>query len=94
MQKPKDSDRQRFSSVWDAIENAPEEAAKMRAHSKSKMKAEAANKSDDGGNPTTEVTLWLDVEVLDKFMAYGNGWQARINDVLRAALGHGLHPHS
>jgi uncharacterized protein (DUF4415 family) len=85
MQKPKDSDRQRFASVWDAIEDTPEEAARMRALSESRMKAEAvASKSDDGGNPTTEVTLWLDVEVVDKFKAFGDDWQTRINAVLRA----------
>jgi hypothetical protein len=40
MQKPTHSDRQRFASVWDAIEDTPEEAARMRALSKSKMEAE------------------------------------------------------
>jgi uncharacterized protein (DUF4415 family) len=49
----------------------------------------AASKSDDGGHPTTEVTLWLDVEVVDKFKAYGDDWQTRINDVLRVALERG-----
>lgn len=44
----------------------------------------AAIKSDDNGHPTTEVTLWLDVEVVDKFKAYGGDWQTRINAVLRA----------
>ncbi len=57
----------------------------MRALSKSKMEAEAvANKSEESGNPTTEVTLWLDVEVVDKFKAFGDDWQTRINEVLRA----------
>lgn len=46
----------------------------------------AASKSDDDGHATTEVTLWLDVEVVDKFKAYGDDWQTRINDVLRVAL--------
>ena len=79
------SDKQRFADVWDAIEDTPEEAARMRALSKSKMEADAlASQSDEDGNPTTEVTLWLDVEVVDKFRATGDGWQARINDVLRA----------
>lgn len=55
MQKPKGSESQRFTSVWDAVENTPEEAARMRALSKSKMEAEAVvRKSNDGGNPTTE----------------------------------------
>jgi len=40
MQKPTHSDRQRFASVRDAIEDTPEEAARMRALSKSKMEAE------------------------------------------------------
>lgn len=31
------------------------------------------------------VTLRLDPEVVDKFRATGRGWQARINDALRAA---------
>ena len=85
MQKPNDSNRQRFADVWDAIEDTPEEAARMRALSKSKMEADAlASQSDDGGNPTTEVTLWLDVEVVDKFKAFGDDWQTRINAVLRA----------
>ena len=44
----------------------------------------AASQSDEDGNPTTEVTLWLDVEVVDKFKAHGDDWQARINAVLRA----------
>ncbi len=32
-----------------------------------------------------QVTLRLDPEVLDKFRATGRGWQARMNDVLKAA---------
>ncbi len=32
-----------------------------------------------------QVTLRLDPEVIDKFRATGRGWQARINDTLRAA---------
>ena len=85
MQESNDTNRQRFASVWDAIEDTPEEAARMRALSKSKMEAEVvASKPNNGGNPTTEVTLWLDVEVVDKFKAFGDDWQTRINEVLRA----------
>ena len=32
-----------------------------------------------------QVTLRLDPEVIDKFRATGRGWQARMNDALRAA---------
>ncbi|MEI8159173.1 MAG: BrnA antitoxin family protein [Burkholderiales bacterium] len=85
MHKSNDTNHQRFADVWDAIEDTPEEAARMRALSKSKMEADAlASQSDEDGNPTTEVTLWLDVEVVDKFKAFGDDWQTRINAVLRA----------
>ena len=42
MQKPKESDRQRFASVWDAIEDTPEDAAMMKARSAERMRQEAA----------------------------------------------------
>lgn len=57
------------------------------------MEAEAvASSADEGGNPTTEVTLWLDIEVLDKFKAYGDDWQTRINGALRDAIQSGVVP--
>ena len=33
---------------------------------------------------TEEVTLWIDTDVLEKYKAFGDDWQTRINDVLRA----------
>lgn len=33
---------------------------------------------------TTEVTLWVDTDVLDAFKATGPGWQTRINDALKS----------
>lgn len=38
MQKPKDSDRQRFASVWDAIEDTPQQAVGMRVRSELMMR--------------------------------------------------------
>lgn len=35
--------------------------------------------------PKQQVSLRLDPEVIAKFKATGKGWQARINDVLKAA---------
>lgn len=91
MQKSNDTDRHRFASVWDAIEDTPEEAAKMRALSESRMKADAlASESDESSNQTTELTLWLDVEVVEKFKAFGEDWQTRINDALRDAIQRGV----
>lgn len=35
--------------------------------------------------PKQQVSLRLDPDVIEKFKATGKGWQARINDVLKAA---------
>ena len=79
------TDKQRFSSVWDAIEDTPQQAAKMLALSESRMNlAEGIGDSDTSDTTTTEVTLWLDVDVVDKFRASGDGWQTRINDALKS----------
>jgi len=37
-----------------------------------------------GSSTKTQVTLRLDVEVVEKFRASGDGWQTRINDVLKS----------
>lgn len=36
-----------------------------------------------GSGKKEQVTLRLDAEILEQFKATGNGWQTRINDVLR-----------
>jgi uncharacterized protein (DUF4415 family) len=36
-----------------------------------------------GSGKKEQVTIRLDIEVLDQFRASGNGWQTRINDALR-----------
>lgn len=37
--------------------------------------------------PKKQVTLRLDAEVLDKLRASGPGWQSRVNDMLKKAVG-------
>ena len=37
-----------------------------------------------GSGTKTQVTLRLDVEVVEKFRASGDGWQTRINDALKS----------
>ena len=37
-----------------------------------------------GSGSKTQVTLRLDVEVVEKFRASGDGWQTRINDALKS----------
>lgn len=35
--------------------------------------------------PKKQITLRLDVDVIEKFRATGDGWQARMNEALRKA---------
>ena len=37
-----------------------------------------------GSGCKTQVTLRIDTAILEKFKATGDGWQTRINDILRA----------
>jgi uncharacterized protein (DUF4415 family) len=37
-----------------------------------------------GSGTKTQVTLRLDVDVVEKFRASGDGWQTRINDALKS----------
>ncbi len=37
-----------------------------------------------GSGTKAQVTLRLDVDVVDKFRASGDGWQTRINDALKS----------
>jgi len=37
-----------------------------------------------GSGTKTQVTLRLDVEIIQKFKASGDGWQPRINDALKS----------
>lgn len=43
-----------------------------------------------GSGNKTQITLRLDKDVVDKFKATGDGWQTRINAVLRDAVVHGV----
>lgn len=36
--------------------------------------------------PKKQITLRLDVDIIAKFKATGDGWQARINEALRKAM--------
>jgi uncharacterized protein (DUF4415 family) len=37
-----------------------------------------------GSGTKTQITLRLDTDIVEKFKATGDGWQTRINEVLRA----------
>lgn len=43
-----------------------------------------------GSGTKRQITLRLDSDLIDTFKASGDGWQTRINAVLRDAVTHGL----
>lgn len=78
---------------WDAVESPPltdEELA--QAKSFADVFPALAEKMSKGGRPRSErpklaVSIRLDQEVVDRFKADGPGWQSRVNEVLRNAVG-------
>ncbi|MNL70091.1 hypothetical protein D3C87_1950410 [compost metagenome] len=38
-------------------------------------------------NPKRAISIRLDADVIDRFKASGDGWQSRINEALRKAVG-------
>ncbi|WP_293826009.1 BrnA antitoxin family protein [uncultured Brevundimonas sp.] len=78
---------------WDAVESPPLTDAEM-AQAKPFAEAfpELAEKMRKGGRPRSErpklaVSIRLDQEVVERFKAAGPGWQSRVNDALRHAVG-------
>lgn len=79
---------------WDEVSDSPELTAEEMAQAKpfadafpelaASMKRAGRPKLDA---PKRQVTLRLDADVVDKLKAGGPGWQTRINDVLRKAVG-------
>ncbi|ADP71126.1 hypothetical protein Rvan_1887 [Rhodomicrobium vannielii ATCC 17100] len=67
-----------FANAKPFAEAFPALAEKMRKNVGGRPKSDA---------PKVAVSLRLDQDVVDKFRATGAGWQTRINDVLRRAVG-------
>lgn len=95
MTKPKGFEEGRgyTQADWDAVSDNPEWTAKDFAEAvpfaeafpdlaKSIQRSRGRPKLDA---PKQQVSLRLDPDVIEKFKATGKGWQARINDVLKAA---------
>lgn len=72
-----------------AAERAPEPKPAERLITAAKEVREIARGKKRGpkpsGNAKHLLTLRLDLDVIEKFRATGPGWQARMNDVLKAA---------
>lgn len=65
MQQPKEMS-QRFASVWDAIEDTPEDAAKMKSLSAERMRQEAE------GEQNSAQAKWMSRENFAKGLAQDN----------------------
>ncbi len=57
-------------------DNLPLTDAELSQFKKSRGRPQGSGKKE-------QVTLRLDTDILEQFKATGNGWQTRINDVLR-----------
>jgi uncharacterized protein (DUF4415 family) len=59
-----------------------------RVVSREEVKAEIAKRHGMpiGGEDKVSTTIWLDADVLAAFEATGDGWQTRMNDVLKEWL--------
>lgn len=77
---------------WDAVdapELTDEQLANLRPLSEYDPELHALIRRSRGRppveTPKQQISLRLDPDVIEKFKATGKGWQARINDVLKAA---------
>jgi uncharacterized protein (DUF4415 family) len=64
----------------DNPEVTAEEVAKMVPHAEFVKRQRGRPKLE---NPKERVTLYVDAEVVSEFRASGDGWQTRMNNVLR-----------
>jgi len=72
----------------DARELTDEDFRRMRPHAEVEAELEARRRGRPRqGAVKTSVTMRLDPDVLDAWKATGPGWQSRMNDVLRRAVG-------
>lgn len=80
---------------WDAVSDNPEltEEEMRQARPFAEVFPQLAENIKRGRgrppveNPKQQVTLRLDADVIERFKAGGPGWQSRINDELRKAVG-------
>lgn len=81
---------------WDAVSDNPEltdeQLAEMRPFREVFPElAEAIEKKLAGrpklDNPKQAISIRLDAEVIERFKASGDGWQSRMNEALRKAVG-------
>lgn len=80
---------------WDEVSNTPEwtdeEMHQARPFADVFPEMAASLKRSRGRppteNPKQQVTLRLDAAIIERFKADGPGWQSRINDELRKAVG-------
>ena len=66
----------------------PRAAAKVVEQLKEKVAAVKPEKKSKGGRPRSGkvvMSIRVDPDVLEKFRSTGPGWQARVNEILKAA---------
>ena len=74
-----------ISGEWVDPDDAPELSGEWFDKAAMKMAGQAVRGGRSAEAVTSQVTLRIDTDVLDRFRATGPGWQARINQALRRA---------
>ena len=69
-----------------AAANADPDAQPLTDAEWEKVKPRLRRGRPPGSGTKAQVTLRLDVDVLEKFKASGEGWQTRINDALKSLV--------
>jgi ParB-like chromosome segregation protein Spo0J len=76
-----------FSGLEDRVPQDPSSAVVTRPKAASTKPAELTTKPPTNPNAKKLVSLRIDWDILDHFQEAGPGWQARINETLRKAIG-------
>lgn len=71
-------------AIITAAANADPDARPLTDAEWEKVKPQLRRGRPPGSGTKAQVTLRLDVDVLETFKASGEGWQTRINEVLRS----------
>ncbi|QKK34222.1 BrnA antitoxin family protein (plasmid) [Rhizobium indicum] len=84
--------QRQIASDPDAPEATDEQLAKAKPFAEALPELAESIRKNLGGrpksdNPKVAVSIRLDPEVVDAFKAKGEGWQSRINETLRKAVG-------
>ena len=75
------------ASVWSDPDDAPELTDEWFDHADLMIGRQVIRRGRPPGSAKTQVSLRIDNDVLAAFRAQGPGWQSRMNEALKKAVG-------